>query len=892
MTLHRGDPNTRSKARKLDRRQRQAQEAYRGVTEPSSDELQTAASYEQGFGNAGRTLLGRIVFASPYTHWYRVSMEALRGEMMCCAAMETSDSPFSITNSSPITPGTPVIVFCPTGLPWGVIMGCLPTPTTGGSFSDYISQGSHVGFRQEGYYKDFASMFTKDGGQIDFSNSRPVDSLSIGEWGRFSQLGGGLFIDPLMQFMRIDERCGMWMYYMDKLLRLAAHNYDFISSGSETNIRNDSGEILDYQGSTPYAWEALGALTHGATVHTITADEEVAYGGAKAKIEPYSADQQAFYRLEEYRGYLGQAFMRQVVVPPPGVERQQYSGNSGIGVFREQISLDGGWAVASAHSLSLSKRLIIPIPKRLRTPEDPEGDDIGDEENPGEYKFAGVVGEGDEHVVKGGLTVDVTDGRLNAAALSDWAAYVYNWKGLHPFHYHEKDFSIPSGSELEPFTRLQAPIDFSRLSSGQRLEPPEPIQLKVDHRYNEVDYFETSACYTILPDGSVVIRDGYGSQIMMTGGDIDISAPGNITLRSGRSVVTMAGQDAILKARKSVDISATENDVRLKAEHNMDLLAGNNDNTGRLLLDCQSSGDVNHVSGVEGEEVSQNGLILKAHKSTVAVLAGNVFMKTNQDYMSGEIIIDANAGKSGISMIGREVDVHCENGFNVAMGVKTKSSVYRFGKFVCHIPGSLLAGSGIIVQKEGITCNGNISGINCIIGSDGNANKPFNGSLGQFKPGTPSYDSLRNTVQLATEFLADSRKTYNTAYKDLQERWYAEDRIGNPEVIRDTSYSPRNDEQLGVEDYTIAEAYWQQLARLTSQATTGWEEKPIIYQGVPMMPYPGKKAWTEDEAFLQSDLTLYDPQTGNDVARDEETYQNAQIGPWSRTTLDGNYPVL
>ena len=69
-------------------------------------------------------------------------------------------------------------------------------------------------------------------------------------------------------------------------------------------------------------------------------------------------------------------------------------------------------------------------------------------------------------------------------------------------------------------------------------------------------------------------------------------------LMSGSRVVTLA-KEAIIRAKGSVDISSNENDVRIKAEKNMQLLAGNS-GSGGMLLESKGQGSIQGYGGLIG----------------------------------------------------------------------------------------------------------------------------------------------------------------------------------------------------------------------------------------------------------------------------------------------------
>ena len=157
---------------------------------------------------------------------------------------------------------------------------------------------------------------------------------------------------------------------------------------------------------------------------------------------------------------------------------------------------------------------------------------------------------------------------------------------------------------------------------------------------------------SLLEDGSVVIGDGYGAEIRMSGGCIFLSAPGDVWLKGGRDVQTWAGNDAIIKAKNGVDISTTEKNVRIKAEANVMVLAGNDssDKEGGILLESRMKTlDYDFEQG--GDNVKFAGIVMRAPNANVVSLAHQIYLRTGGGGSSikpGNITIDAGKGEKDL----------------------------------------------------------------------------------------------------------------------------------------------------------------------------------------------------------------------------------------------------
>jgi hypothetical protein len=891
--------------RQLERAREQENPGPRSVPEASSDEHVAAHLHRHNFGtHAGFVVFGKITYSLPYAHWYRVQLDDANGDFPCCQITDTAALPFSVKHNSPLPPGSSVLVFKPADGFYGFILGVVPDIVTDGSLvhPDWIVQGGNGGFKRETYYHGLLNQFAAQASVLDFNNSRPVDSSALGEWGKFNDLGGGFHMDPFMLFMRIDENCGLFLNYLDSHARLEGHNLDIRTSFSEEVFRNDNNEGTYYKGSTPYFWEALGCYNQGNPAYRETSNEDVQYKSPRGKLEPMYSDQQPFYRSEEYGGYLGQGFLRQVSLPSNQVntvERNQFNFMTpNLGVFREQVGLDGSYGLQSAHSITLAKRIYIPVPKRRRQPEDPQGD-IGDG-LPGEvanYQFAGKeasgVGETKPHKI--GDIVDPGNDRPSmtpSVAFDDFMAHLFNWKPLHPFYYHENDFFLPDVQDgfTPPLSGQQnsTPL-FSLLLTQMYLDPAKSETLRVDHRHNATYYVSESA-FSLLPDGNFVLRGGGGVEIRSLDGNLQISAPGDIIMQSGRSTVSYSGDDIVLKANKSVDVTANENDVRLKAERNVGIMGGNS-GRGRVLIESKATGFLHDYERKVGEDIDGSGVILKAADSQIVQLGAEIYMRTGGgDVAGGPIVIDADQGQQDIRMVARTCLRHLELSaadYFPVKGGKTVANVYSSA--TAQMGTGAQFDGGLAITKNGLQLRGNISVVEGHIGTE--QSERYNGLVGVLKD-----QSLRlatSNLDQVISGMADSREGGKKDYEDaVDQRYYQSDQIGSDDVIGNISFSFRNEEQYNTSNWELVESYWQQMARTSNQQLTMWEDNTIEYQGnTTLAAHPGYDRW-QDGCFVTSDLSLKDHEQGIEAKVKSGDYEEASYKWQLKLPLERNYPVI
>lgn len=865
----------------------------RSVPELSSDEQASADLHNRNFGSrTGTVVFGKITYAVPYTHWYRVALDDGQADFPCCFLNDSASIPLSVRSTGTLPSSVGVLVFKPPEGSYGFILGVVPDIVGDGALvhPDWISQGSNMGFKRELYYHGLLRLFANEASLYDFSNNRPVDGSALGEWGKISDLGGGIHIDPFLVWLRISETCGLFLNYFDDHARLEGSNLDLRTAISELVARNDSGEGVYMQGFAPYFWEALGCFFPYTQMHREISDADVQYTSPYGKFEPLVDDQQPFYRTEHYQGYLGQGGIRQVVLPPSQDSAPVLQESSQIvlpGVFKEQIGLDGSFGLQSAHSIVFAKRTLIPVGKRMKRPESPDGDNIDGPND--EYMFGGFFGNGTTPQVAD-IDNDSELGHLkNATGFDDFMAQLFSWKGLHQFHNHTKDYFVPEQDQMGDLATLQVIPNFAQLMSQTWLNPVQPKSLRVDHRHGDVDYYEVQSSFALLPDGSTVWRGGGGEEIRMMGGNIQISCPGDIVMQPGRSVVAYGGDDIVMRANKSVDITANQNDVRLKAERNLEMMGGNS-GSGRVLLESKASGFTHDYERKVGEDIAGSGVLIKAANSQIVNWGAEIYLRTGGgDVTAGPIMIDADQGNQDIrthsrSFI-RHLDILAADYFN-ADGNNTVANY--FSALNSQIQTPCQFDGSVAITNNGLLVRGNIAVVGGHVGTE------YAQQYG-FLVGWLTRQSLQQAKASLQTILTSMESSQQSARDDYEvavdNRYYQAGQVGQDDLILDTAFSFRNEYQYGTTAWELPETYWQQMARESSQTPGVWSENAVVYQQEELGPHPGYSRW-RSETWLTMPSQLHDHTSGRDAARASGAYEAPVFSEWTKQMPDGNYPVI
>lgn len=104
--------------------------------------------------------------------------------------------------------------------------------------------------------------------------------------------------------------------------------------------------------------------------------------------------------------------------------------------------------------------------------------------------------------------------------------------------------------------------------------PPKAFVLKIDPFGTNKTFYTGKAMISLTPDGGVIIQDAWGSQIILSGGNIFISAERDIILQPGRDLLAMVGRDTGMMSHRNIEISALSGRAALVASSMLNLVGG------------------------------------------------------------------------------------------------------------------------------------------------------------------------------------------------------------------------------------------------------------------------------------------------------------------------------
>jgi len=755
--------------------------------------------------------IGMVVDVFPYIGAFLVQFAGQ--PQLQCVDLQSQVSILGVRGFSTYPVGSYVLVYVPE-TSWGIILGAIPYNSQNSTISsEVISHGSKVGFIEDLAY-NFPISLKDSGGIYDFSSGRPVDVLP-GDWGYINHFGVSIGISALAGYIKASELSKLEFSALDNYVRLTAYNLDIFTAGSEKHNIEDRGEWSSIYQSSPYSWEALSATSLEEEIFNENT-EELKSGEQKGAIEPSHEDQVGLWRHLILEGYLGSLNREYVLIPPssgPDYLSRSLSERNYQAVLEIQKNIDGAYAVRSAKSILLEKTIKIPAPIQLAIPENPLGDD---------EDYDGLFVTNQE--------LQLPDSPILKAMFSDEeSSYLNNWFYLHQLKQHSKDWHLDEESQIYPSLKSNLGV----LGEKYAFDAPTSTEIQVDQKTKE-KYFAATSRAKMTEDGGLILEDAYGSQIILTGGNIYFTCPGSMFFQPGKSFVSMAGQDIILKARKDADLTTTLGDIRIKSEENLHLLGGNNGSKGGVVIESRTSGEFS-TDGV-GSEIKTTGVVIKS--------AGATNITGSSLYLGGKqkVVVESDDTISTKSAIfWRRLSYKATDEFVSSTLDNTKFNVYT-ANLSLFDSGMQIGGSVRLYNSSQLHINGDIvarslnaqSAIRLVDSDQVMAVKELT-----IEP----YETDEAYRDQEFELLKNDINSYN---EDAEEKNYS------PEKLQTLGVTLRTSDQYGLgEDFIIPESRWQRRYRVNGQNAQVWQESPVTSPAgkEETYPFPGTDIWNSQDRF-------------------------------------------
>lgn len=413
----------------------------------------------------------------------------------------------------------------------------------------------------------------------------------------------------------------------------------------------------------------------------------------------------------------------------------------------------------------------------------------------------------------------------------------------------------------QPLTARIADWTDSGQASQQQLAPCQYAQITDTYTGQQKRVYKCASFITQQQDGSILIKDGWGSQIRMTGGNIYISSALDTFIRPGRDCIGLiprrmqldANGAAVIASKKSVKVAAQGSLYLSSAVGGQDgyTVLQNRSKTSSAGMVIRSNGNLSLTSsrdmyiGINDKTTTNAGD--KATRGSGSIcIDGSVLMLNADSYMkatSGSIGLYGYSGGTGAgvvitpnatSVLSQAFYVNVGSTFVGALGGRSTVTVGNTDQTFTVSGGS---GSGIMhvrgsIQCKDITADGTMS----VNGSFGAASYMVLGTEQVDIIPKVTIDSLRAFKQSIARIFQYKIDTPSISYPEQTQQWY------NDNYICSKQLSFTQSGVLSFGEYKMPKMCWQ------TNTQSGQIFQPVITmetgQSQPTSKsYPGKSAW-------------------------------------------------
>lgn len=869
---------------------------------------------------------GIVIDGCPAFYCYLVQTGAF-GRIWCTTGSAVGGQIVGAREFSSIAIGTPVIVarskMYPTvaviltvfNKPYTSLVAMAPDHVWIFNTQRLLSMARYYHNRQTNIYMGLASPRGRAIHQNeaeDVSFGRPKDVSMIGSYGLFTETGLGIYLDSFQTFMRVDEYSGLFGFYFDSLIRLAARNWQFFSMLQHEYQYFDEGELFHYTCRYVYPHETLGLRSYNQITSSIDfvpspgVTEATVPGGQTSTtwnqsqvnnlfglsyLDAISADQIGMPRWHEWWGYLGQGYLKILSAPwqtttsshlvttiqhfdrklmhsmfghpnftggtafyPGG--RVLYNGSFTTtesrlpvftrggtlyqpGTFQEATTLHGMHVIESATGIFLIKRPNIITPNWMNRPESPAGDHAGKG-----YIYSGrgvtpynlgtafnsTAPPSGNHVVQGSILYPSNKIKYYGWLCPEIISYLLNWQILHPFYYHNFDWSV--AEESTTGIKSQEKPNYTTLQTQFLLQPASAKAIDIDHRYGYVRFYQNTAGIGLFEDGSVVIFDGWGSSITLANGHIYLSCAGDVHVNNGRDIVLWAGHDLILKAHDTIDAMTMEGDIFVRSDEKIHMVAGVS-GSGGFLFESQAVCPMYDFS-LPGEQAITSGFIFLAPNSYFISKTAEVnFYVTDYDEKDSKFSV---AARNIIFDYNQKYEnVYGENGLSITYFSETGHFNEFTGNYDIHYKPRIALHADNIYRKGQIIRS-------------------------------------QNAISMIDNRISDVQSWFGNYYYEIP--LY-------PEEAEDAEFTTRPIYQLSSLDYRFYEPMWARIIYQNLEHTNfaRWNETEFesSVTGTKGYHYPGNVDIIG--SYIRYGPFLMDYVSGNSIDRISPLYKSAIITP-------------
>lgn len=156
------------------------------------------------------------------------------------------------------------------------------------------------------------------------------------------------------------------------------------------------------------------------------------------------------------------------------------------------------------------------------------------------------------------------------------------------------------------------PIDEINTDPGMWKRVPKFFALNLNSYGASKRLYVGRAVISITDEGGILLQDAWGSQVLMAGGNIYLTAEHSVIRNAGRDNIDMSGRDHQMHAGRNVDAYASGGSASLIAGAQLTLVGGQSGEHG-VLIHSKGEGSSMLMNGENGDYAASNqGIVLRS----------------------------------------------------------------------------------------------------------------------------------------------------------------------------------------------------------------------------------------------------------------------------------------
>jgi hypothetical protein len=484
-----------------------------------------------------------------------------------------------------------------------------------------------------------------DDSVVKNNNAGLADAVS-GDWATTNFNGGGVGVEAFRVWMSGGPSTGITFYCDEELTRVVGSNYELITLAEEYEDRVMGRSLVSVKRRVDFPADAL--LDKPPTLLETSGQ---VFGGKSSFIS---------YRPDDNVALNGEGD------GSTADEKQR------IALLHEYRGVDGSYVLTSASSITLQKWAGVLTP--IEVVNRPEKTDVSHFPGvaPSAQRSAGVdfpeparvvparaviTGEEDVALLDGSTIVtrsrDAADPLTGVANAASVVAALLGKQAGGAFFQTSMWKLLLNPSQLPKHMLVDGDESNVRDISEVNSDPsawkrvPKFFAINLNSYGSAKRYYLGRAIISITDEGGITFEDAWGSQILMAGGNIYLSAEHSIIRNAGTDNVDISGRDHSVLASRNMEVLADKGRATLGCATQLTLVGGQS-GTGGIMIHSRGKGSGMLAQGGDAGPAYSGGLVMRSEGAVhvvgaagvdVASVEGSVAVKSPQGMLvwSGEL---------------------------------------------------------------------------------------------------------------------------------------------------------------------------------------------------------------------------------------------------------------